>query len=247
MNKLLFCGFLLTCSALVAQEIDEEELRETGGMLTMPGTGRGRIVLLNSQSKVKTCDLKEGFEKVTDLMRLPVVFKEGKFDGKPCADTAKKHGGNFFIAVIDDKSKTTRMELSPDECWAVVNISPLYKDDPTPPRLRDRVQKETMRAFGWLCGCVNATYPNSVMGPMRSLVDMDRVKTYELPIDSYNRVIDYLAGFRVTPYVIKSYKTACIEGWAPQPTNKYQKAVWEKVHAPPKNPMTIKFDPQKGR
>ena len=34
---------------------------------------------------------------------------------------------------------------------------------------------------------------------------------------------------------------------APAPTNEFQKAVWDKVHAIPQNPMKIEFDPKKGR
>jgi len=37
------------------------------------------------------------------------------------------------------------------------------------------------------------------------------------------------------------------EGWAPAPTNEYQKIVWDKVHAIPQKPMKIEFDPKKGR
>ena len=232
MKKLLVvCTAMVLGGALFAQMMDDDELKATGGMVTKPGSGMGQIVFLNSQKKVALKEIQDGFEKVTDLMHLPVVFKEGKIDGKPGTDTAKKAKADFVIAIIDDASVTAQLQLSPDEKWAVVNIAPLYKDDPTPPRLRDRVKKSAMRAFGWLCGCVNASYQNSVMAPMRTMVDMDRVKTHELPIDSYNRVLDYLYGFRVTPYVIRTYKTACKEGWAAQPTNDYQKAIWEQMNA----------------
>ena len=43
------------------------------------------------------------------------------------------------------------------------------------------------------------------------------------------------------------YRVACQQGWAPAPTNDYQKAVWEEVHAVPSDPMKIEFDPKKGR
>ena len=44
-----------------------------------------------------------------------------------------------------------------------------------------------------------------------------------------------------------SYQKACEEGWAPLPTNDVQKAIWDKVHAVPKNPMKIEFDPKQGK
>lgn len=36
-------------------------------------------------------------------------------------------------------------------------------------------------------------------------------------------------------------------GWAAQPTNDYQKAVWDQVHALPDKPLTIEFDPKKDK
>jgi hypothetical protein len=51
-----------------------------------------------------------------------------------------------------------------------------------------------------------------------------------------------MASERKVPYV-----KACKEGWAPAPTNEFQKAIWDKVHSTPKNPMKIEFDPKKGK
>ena len=59
----------------------------------------------------------------------------------------------------------------------------------------------------------------------------------------------YMAARGVTPHYRCPYFKACEEGWAPAPTNEYQRAVWEKVHAIPDKPMKIEFDPatQKGK
>ena len=47
----------------------------------------------------------------------------------------------------------------------------------------------------------------------------------------------------ITPYRRTTYREACQEGWAPQPTNDVQKAIWEQVKADkergPTNPITI--------
>ena len=45
---------------------------------------------------------------------------------------------------------------------------------------------------------------------------------------------------------MSTYKKACQEGWVSAPTNDIQKAIWDKVHAAPKNPMKIEFDSKKG-
>ena len=45
------------------------------------------------------------------------------------------------------------------------------------------------------------------------------------------------------PYRRTTYKRACKEGWAPAPTNDFQRAVWEKIKAEqgekPTNPIRI--------
>ena len=43
------------------------------------------------------------------------------------------------------------------------------------------------------------------------------------------------------------YRVAVQEGWAANPTNDYQKAVWKEVHTVPDKPMTIEFDPKRDK
>ena len=57
----------------------------------------------------------------------------------------------------------------------------------------------------------------------------------------------YLEKLGVTKMEKTTYLRACKEGWAPAPTNEVQKRVWDKVHAAPRMPMKIEFDPKKGR
>ena len=66
-------------------------------------------------------------------------------------------------------------------------------------------------------------------------------------MDMVKRAEKYMEKCGVTPLRIATYRQACREGWAPAPTNDVQKAIWDKVHAIPKSPMKIEFDPKKGR
>lgn len=34
----------------------------------------------------------------------------------------------------------------------------------------------------------------------------------------------------IAPYVATTYRQACADGWAPAPTNEYQKAIWDSFH-----------------
>ena len=77
--------------------------------------------------------------------------------------------------------------------------------------------------------------------------DLDDHVDARLPVDVIARFAPNLKPFGVTPALMVTYRKACTEGWAPAPTNDIQKAIWEKEHAIPKNPMKIEFDPKKGR
>ena len=47
------------------------------------------------------------------------------------------------------------------------------------------------------------------------------------------------------PYRLTTYRKACEEGWANPPTNDVQKAIWDKVHALPTEPLKIKPEEKK--
>ena len=68
-----------------------------------------------------------------------------------------------------------------------------------------------------------------------------------ITFDALQSIMRNLQNLGVTQARKTTYRRACMEGWAAQPTNSFQKAVWDEVHSIPKNPMQIKFDPKKGR
>jgi hypothetical protein len=109
-----------------------------------------------------------------------------------------------------------------------------------------RIRKELMCGFLCAAGAMNSQYQGSMMSAIKEPKDLDKMLE-DPPIDAIVRAIESLKVHGVTPQEVATYKKACEEGWAPAPTNEYQKAVWDKVHAPPRNPMKIKFDSKKGR
>jgi hypothetical protein len=78
------------------------------------------------------------------------------------------------------------------------------------------------------------------------ICDLDLVEEF-IPGDTAYACVARLIKVGVTPIRLVTYAKACKEGWAPQPTNDVQKAIWDKVHAMPATPMKIEFDPKKGR
>lgn len=229
-----------------AQEEDDPVLATTGGIVRKPGSGKGRILVLNAQTRVKDAPIREALYLFNRMMRLPIEVKGGKLDGAPGKAKVKELDASFVIFVTDRADDEDTVIVAPESRWAKVNVAALDDDDPTPDRLENRVQKEVVRAFGLLCGSGNSQQRGTVMGPVASYTGLDRIKLVHYPLDAYVRTLEYLDGMRVKPYVEMTYRSACEQGWAASPTNKYQKAIWDAVHEKPTKPLKIEFDPKKG-
>ena len=85
------------------------------------------------------------------------------------------------------------------------------------------------------------------MEPVYKITDLDAVTYPVISPETMNKIIQACNKRGIQAFVSDTYKNACEQGWAPAPTNDIQKAIWDKVHAVPKNPMKIEFDPKKGR
>ena len=85
------------------------------------------------------------------------------------------------------------------------------------------------------------------MSPISTITDLDKIANDAIPVDVVARVYKYLplSGCNINTRV--PYVLAVREGWAPAPTNEYQKAIWDKVHAMPTAPIKIKPETKKVR
>ncbi len=85
------------------------------------------------------------------------------------------------------------------------------------------------------------------MQPITSVKDLDSLVGSTLTVDVTMAMRANLEKLGLTQTKYTTYRKACMEGWAPQPTNEYQKAIWEQIHAIPDKPITIEFDPKKDK
>ena len=100
-----------------------------------------------------------------------------------------------------------------------------------------------MRAFAAVSGGLGSQYPGNMMG-IAKIEDLDLVEPF-LPMDKLQAIVKHLESRGVTPTIIAHYRQACQQGWAPAPTNEYQKAIWDKVHQLPTAPIKIKPETKK--
>jgi len=100
-----------------------------------------------------------------------------------------------------------------------------------------------MRGCVCAAGGMGSSFPGNIMN-VAKVEDLDLCDEF-VPFDKVGVVKQHLKDTGVTPVRYATYRIACREGWAPQPTNDVQKAIWDKVHAMPTEPIKIKPEEKK--
>ena len=227
--------------AIRRAEHQAEVDKRTGGHIVKPGTQQGEIVYADCQTRIPKAWIEESVAYFAKETRFKISLKGGtSFDlNNP------KIEGNATLFIIDDASLPTIL-VAPENRWAFVNVAPIAKEE-RPAFFEARVKKELSRGFAHLCGAANSQYPRALTRGIVNHADLDKNPDLSLPVDVIQRFKGYMETLDVRPAMMTTYKKACQEGWAPAPTNEFQKAIWDKVHAVPATPMKIEFDPKKGR
>ena len=214
--------------------------RYEGGRIAKPGSKRGKIVCINAQSRAKPEWIREQISDINQKLHYDIEFKNGEF-----ALPSPKVEGEANLFVIDDPIMPSLLS-APENRWAMVNVAGLVAGDGAKPQFFEaRVKKELTRGFCLVAGAQDSGFKMSLMGCMTKPEQLDTHADCRLPIDVIKRFRPYLEGYGIRPEKIVTYRKACEEGWAPQPTNDIQRAVWNDVHAIPDKPITIEFDPKK--
>lgn len=255
MKVLVYLALVLCCAMVsIAEEVSSEErppltqaqkeelqkkvqILKGGEKIAMPGTQRGTITIINAQSRASNEWIESVVGYLNREMRFNVVLEQGEFNA---TNPAVK--GKMSIYVIDDES-LPRSIIAPDDRWAYCNVAKVYSDKEA--FFRARVKKTLSRTFAMLCGGMSSSYSISLVGPMPKVSDLDVIPSEQIPVDVTIRMLPYMEKFGVMPAILKPYKTAVQEGWAPAPTNDVQQAIWDKVHALPTEPIKIKSETTK--
>ena len=222
----------------VAQIIE----RENGGMITTTFRNTKKIYFVNAQKRASR-EIIEAARRTMDVaLKTPIDMVDGSFDF-----ALPKIYGELSLYIIDDE-KLPMSLVAPEGRWAFVNVAHLAKGrGKIEAFFEARVRKELARVGCMLFGNIGSMYNTNLLSFIENAEGLDRFDSDVLPVDGTMRCARYLQSMGVKPYRRISYHKACREGWAPAPTNEVQQAIWDKVHAAPKAPMKIEFDPKKGR
>ena len=245
-QKMVKIGNKMVPIEKVRESVHKASLSKNGGRIRKPDSARGYFVLLNATEI--------GDDKVSPAMgvidkRAKVhtkLVKLGAYEPGKAKECVASAGGVLGVILFSDENASS-LVVAPEDGWAAVNAAPLKKDAANDEVFESRVRKEILRAFAFVSGGAYTSKGDFLMRDVRRASDLDRMKLEDYGVDMLQRFEEGLPFYGLKPWHETTYRKACEEGWAPAPTNEFQKAIWDEIHTSPKNPMKIEFDPKKGR
>lgn len=210
----------------------------TGGFVELVNTGKV-IQVANDRA---ACDARHFTASVTlaeQAFHYPFVTDGTSVTGPLGSNVAAR-------VVFVSKDNQPRLLCAPEEGWCEINVKALLADSPNDHVAKKRIGKELVRALCFALGCGNSSVKPCIMDEVPNLGKLDELVDYLSP-EAHGKTIvtARLRGCR--PRTFTSYRKACEEGWAPAPTNDIQKAIWDKVHQLPTEPIKIKPEAKKVR
>jgi len=224
----------------------DQWLKATGGKVLKPNSAKGNVVFVDYGNFFSEDDYSKVLAQFfKDAMRYDysLVRESGAVD---FPEIKAKLGASVLVGFYSD-DKAPVMLAAPEDGWAAINVPKLMKGlDTEGAKTKfagSRLRKEAMRAFAYACGCGGTGFPNNTLA-VATVQDLDYVKEF-IPYDAIQNILKFTKQRGMTPMLQTTYRTACQEGWAHQPTNEIEKAVWDKAHTLPANPIQIKYDPKR--
>lgn len=203
------------------RRFDELQRFQTGGDLMKAGVGY--IAIVNGQGIVDASVVEGAAASIRNQTQISV---------KVVRESSEAKGAGATIRLVNESGKPP-MLAAPEAGWCEVNIAALgddLKSDAAKKKfVPERAAKMTMRGLAYATGSGGSGFGKNILDVV-SVRELDYYKA-SLPVDAIATILDHLERRGVRPAERVTYASACNEGWAPPPTNKYQKAVWEKVAA----------------
>lgn len=240
----LFLVVIASFSQIICAEPQKQNLdrmlKASGGLITKSGTMTGAVSVLDCQDVASFEAIKDQADTLAKLMRINIITERRKIDIIDSNSFKCPAGSQACVFVINNTNSQHRIVHYPDDNTCIVNVAGLNRQNDSQKKvLNARTAKEVARALCFACGAGSSKHTESLMGSQKTVEDLDFMVEARYPMDVLSRMRTYLNSIGVTPEIKVPYIRACREGWAPAPTNEYQRAIWDKVHAMPTAPIKI--------
>lgn len=232
-------GFAATNDNAAVTNDEIQELRRTGGRIYKVNSQKGKIVYVDCQSAADEKWVRESADYAAEITKFNVGYAKGRF-----SFPSPKVEGTRSLFLVDDAT-LPKLMTAPEDGWVVVNVAHLKTEKAA--FFEARVRKELSRGLAYLCGAEISQFKGTLLEGVKGAEDLDQHMDFKLPLDVVARFQRAMRPFGITPARYTAYINACRQGWAPPPTNDYQKAIWDQVHEIPTNPIKIKYDPKTGK
>lgn len=244
-NELIKLGNKMIPRKEVHEMLRRANLKRTGGVIRKEGTSKGYFVFVNNQSKIALKDIASSLETIDKQVRVNVkVITNHTASLSTAKEVITAAGGQVGVILLEDDTLPALLS-APEEGYSIINITKLMDSDIE--KLAKRTRCEILRGFGLAAGAMYAAQGDFVLQPIRKPHDLDSLKREEFGISMLRIFPLSLPYYGISQWYQTTYHKACEEGWAPAPTNEYQKAIWDKIHAMPTAPIKIKPETKKVR
>ena len=217
-----------------------------GGHVRKAESAQGVFVVLNAQTNVPSSEIEKALAVIDGRIRLQAkCVAANDITQDNIRESVAKAGGAAGVAVVAGKATAPALLAATEEGWAIVNVAKLAADGTAGAALATRVRREVLRAFAFAVGGVYGARGDALMQPVREPKDLDALVREDFAATMAQTLALVTPAYGLRPWMETTYLKACEQGWAPAPTNEYQKAIWDKVHAMPTTPLKIKPETKK--
>lgn len=201
----------------------------TGGIVFSSAQGPA-IKVVNIQKRVPLTTLALTAGEMRNVLHLPIVAEEGKEskDVQAFAASLLKGTNVAAIIIVHDSQQLPALLIAPEERWVLVNVAKLG-EGVSRDVLCTRLEKELWRALGYVMGGANTGVENCLLKPVLKPEDLDSLKGKSLAPLTQASIFGQAARLGIQRPRPVTYRKACEDGWAPIPTNSFQKAIWNEV------------------
>lgn len=235
---------ILSVAALVVlgdeSQSEAEAYAKYGGMFRLKG--KGTVAVIDCRAQPNAADYAAGRSSIERTFYLDIAHRKGEpFAIANAKEQLKASGANAAVFIADDPALPMSLSAS-EESWAMLNSATISADKPDAKTYAHRLSVLFVRQFCRALGSDECIGTEAAFHTILSVKDIDDVKLLDITFGPEMGINQTLVRRGLEIIEIGTYEDACQQGIAPPPTNDIQKAIWEKVHAPPKTPMKIKYD-----
>ena len=223
--------------ALSPAEIQAARMARTGGFVTRREPGAA-VAIIDARPAGRTNDWEELKRDMESFCGVPFEFRTAPIGKRDTpfkiarAALSAKPAAGVAIVLSEEGADAPGMSVYPEDRMALVNATRVCADAPTPEIAERRIATQLWRAVCFAAGGINTRSPHCALSStVLAPEDIDTLSA-RMPNPEACAQVEASAGkLGLGKVRTVTYRAACLQGWAPAPTNDHQRAIWDEVKA----------------